>query len=871
MGLLKNRIVCSIYGALVCSVGIAQANVVVESRDEQWENTSQTLLRVRIFNDSQDTLKNIELHYFLSPRECPIILDKYHPQNLDARIDTSSSKISILKISLPELPPGIFPDSGGLALGLHFSDWSSFGKSSDFSAPRSEDYHATGKIAVYAEGTFLCGFLPGTLPNASPISLDSGSEVSIGPGEHVHFAWREVDNASSYRLNVLSASDSTIVLQTVTDKNRVDAELETGEYLWNVESSEYGSESAFWDGNLFQTDTPYKLTVLADTTYFILKALDVPPLSARKDTRLLDLKWGEMALAREWDKPHLNHEHYDEEEHSRCWAVSAQMLNRYYGGNLTQDEIKIKFKGYPGVSVFSDSIRAKLLGTFLHYYQGGMFAESFESILDWVFGGNATLHRTDTAPSESEITEWINRGIPLYVWTQGHAMIIDAYRYSLSKRLDIRLLNTDNDGTVEWRSLRSTEIKGFIAAEVSGIVRNSDERIHTDSDGDGLMDFDEIERFGTDPDNPDSDGDGIDDKTEIFSYTIRDTIVDKDSTSWKIGLSKLTFADIDGDGLRAEMDFDSDGGGISDGSEDINKNGILEIGETDVYDADDDESSSAESVNVPGNMTLYALGTIAVNDGVKCHAGKKFRCDIASESGDSAYAVNIGRGAEVRRIESKGGIFLRDYARVTGNIKIYSLPEKNWTLTTQNNVKFTRASFSTLKSLWPYRIAELSTMPPAGDSIADVAYGKSLTLKNGDRIKTLKVHPGGTLFIAPGEMHAENIQLESGSKVQFISPGQRTVLHLNGSVIWRARNQNEDMEQVAKGFMLVQHGSETMTVEGMWAGTIFAPNANLILGQSNKKLYGRFLGKDITVHQYATVYSVNFKPEITTKFVWRKK
>ncbi len=162
-------------------------------------------------------------------------------------------------------------------------------------------------------------------------------------------------------------------------------------------------------------------------------------------------------------------------------------------------------------------------------------------------------------------------------------------------------------------------------------------------------------------------------------------------------------------------------------------------------------------------------------------------------------------------------------------------------------------------------------MPPAGDSIADVAYGKSLTLKNGDRIKTLKVHPGGTLFIAPGEMHAENIQLESGSKVQFISPGQRTVLHLNGSVIWRARSQNEDMEQVAKGFMLIQHGSETMTVEGMWAGTIFAPNANLILGQSNKKLYGRFLGKDITVHQYAAVYSINFNPEITTEFVWRKK
>lgn len=871
MHLLKNNIIYFICSILSFGVATTYASVIVESRDEQRQNPSQTLLRIRIFNDSQDTLKNIELHYFLSRKNRQIILDKYHPQNLPTEIVTADSKISILKISIPQLSPGIFPDSGGMALGLHFSDWSDFGKNSDFSVPKSGDFRITDKIAVYAGEQFLSGFLPGTLPHAIPISLKSGSEVSIGPGERVHFAWREVDNAASYRLNILSASDSAIVKQTITDKNQVDTELEAGEYLWNVEASEYGSSSTFWDGNLIQTDTPNRLTVFADTTYLISKMLNIPPLSARKDTRLLDLKWGEMALAREWDKPHLSHEHYDEEEHSRCWAVSAQMLNSYYGGNLTQDEIKLKFKGYPGVSVFSDSIRAKLLGAFLHYYQGGMFAESFENILDWVLGGNATLHRTDKAPSDREIMEWINRGIPLYVWTHGHVMIIDAYRYSLFKRLDVRLLNTDNDGTVEWRSLRSAGIEGFIVAEVSGTVRNSDERIHTDSDGDGLMDFDEIERFGTNPDNPDSDGDGINDKTEIFSYTIREILPDSNETVWKNGLTLMKYADIDEDGLRAEMDFDSDGGGVSDGSEDKNQNGILESGETNVYDADDDESSSAEAVNVPGNTTLYALGTIAVNDGVKCHAGKKFRCDIASESGDSAYAVNIGRSTEVRRIESKGGIFLRDYAMVTGNIKIYSLPEKNWTLTTQNNVKFNRAFFSTLKFLWPYHVTELSPMPSAGDSVVDVAYGESRTLKNGDRMKTLRVHSGGTLFIAPGEMYAENIQLESGSKVQFISPGQKTVLHLNGSVIWRARNQNEDIEQVAKGFMLVQHGNETMIVEGMWAGTIFAPNANLILGQSNKKLYGRFLGRNITVHQYATVHSTSFNPEIATEFVWRRR
>ena len=60
--------------------------------------------------------------------------------------------------------------------------------------------------------------------------------------------------------------------------------------------------------------------------------------------------------------------------------------------------------------------------------------------------------------------------------------------------------------------------------------------------------------------------------------------------------------------------------------------------------------------------------------------------------------------------------------------------------------------------------------------------------------------------------------------------------------------------------MLVQHGNETMTIEGQWAGTIFAPNADLILGQSFKVLYGRFLGKNVTVHQYSTIYSIEYNP-----------
>lgn len=319
-------------------------------------------------------------------------------------------------------------------------------------------------------------------------------------------------------------------------------------------------------------------------------------------------------------------------------------------------------------------------------------------------------------------------------------MLLDAYRISLSGRMDVRLLNTDNDGTVEWRVLKSSALKGFIAATVSGDVRKSDVRIHTDSDGDGLMDYDEIERFGTDPDNPDSDGDGIGDKTEIFSYTVRDTVTDKDSSTWKIGLTQLTYADIDGDGLRAELDFDSDGGGKADGEEDKNKNDLKGSDESDVYDADDDFTPIEIGLDVPGILTLYAREHLSVNDGVRCRQNSK-NCDIASESKDSAYAVSIGRSAYVRRVSSKGGVFFRDYATVTGNVRVYSLPEKVLNLEKQNNARFDKAFILQLETLWPYRVAELPTTPNAGQVAKEIAYNESYTLKDGDRFQTLRIYP----------------------------------------------------------------------------------------------------------------------------------
>jgi hypothetical protein len=81
----------------------------------------------------------------------------------------------------------------------------------------------------------------------------------------------------------------------------------------------------------------------------------------------------------------------------------------------------------------------------------------------------------------------------------------------------------------------------------------SDEVTYTfsaaDTDGDGISDHDEINEYGTDPDDMDTDGDGLNDGDELAYW----------GEDWN--------ADYDNDGWINLLDRDSDGDGCSDGKE----------------------------------------------------------------------------------------------------------------------------------------------------------------------------------------------------------------------------------------------------------------------------------------------------------------
>jgi hypothetical protein len=105
-------------------------------------------------------------------------------------------------------------------------------------------------------------------------------------------------------------------------------------------------------------------------------------------------------------------------------------------------------------------------------------------------------------------------------------------------------------------------------------------------------------RFHLDPYDPDTDGDWVNDKQDMREY-----VFDTDGNYDKRN------SDFDGDSLRKERDADNDNDGSPDGCEDLNRNGKLDGGETDNFDASDSQAC------VPLFDILYPLKTTPENAG----------------------------------------------------------------------------------------------------------------------------------------------------------------------------------------------------------------------------------------------------------------
>ena len=708
--------------------------------------------------------------------------------------------------------------------------------------------------------------------------------------------------------------------------NYAEVDLPSGEYLWNVisVSDRYGMsvyEISFEDEKtllrcIFKRDEE---SILQNMVY-----LNAPIFGARKDTRMLATNWGNKAAANRWNEIHKLTDPINEEEEWRCWAVAFNVLNKHYNGNLTQDEIKIlgmkeSLKNYYPFT--------KKNGEFapLMYFPLGVLGGAGDEVipvlyseifkmndvkLNYLKSGVMPKHSVykdvmkSDAENEINVTTFRKRleaKRPILVITtnsngSGHIMIIDGYAtsgddfcYSDDKSTCVvrkgdpvfHFINTDNNGSHYWASANSYRYKAYYVMEKPSFVLNRDPLLNdenNDADKDGVIAYDEVKRFGTDPDKWDYDEDGISDFNEIYAMVDRCTnlkvdLVDengeKTGEKVEVGCTNFEYYDSDGDGEPTYRDLDSDNGGVKDGAEDLNGNGKLDPGETDPYLESDDKKIEIvqKSYDLPDGITIFGRERVALNDGVVCYNSTKTDgdyCDIVSSSRDSKSTIILGVWAKVRNIYTRGGMWLRVKSVVDGFVAPYTLPSLKHPIKKDIDVTIRGKSDALNTIAFPYSDEfdtwTLDEEPKLEHVVKD---GEVFEWKESDKYKTLKVEAGGKLVLNPGTFIAKELILDRKSAVEFTKPGEATQVVAMDFLNWRTEIINEDLPLVARGFKLITYmQSERLYTLGInWAGTLYAPKSYVVFGQaSNKLMYGRFYADIAIVHQRTKVVRVDYDP-----------
>ena len=404
------------------------------------------------------------------------------------------------------------------------------------------------------------------------------------PSEGIHttdrripFGWSALADATGYRfqLGTDQEFDSPLIDEAVTSTVFIpQSDLGDATYYYRVRAESLdGDHSAYSEVG--------EVTIFAVASQAAPRAgtqvvLGVTPQLQHKDSRMLCVDGHRLDGHDRWDSAHeddgdwtvgngnaLNSTLHD---NWYCTRASISMIVDYHGGSLSQDRIAYhKYDGGPpegdlghGIGMWPD--KRCTWGT-------GVIND--DDVFTWAMNGGA-IDCGRGKPSFDQVRAWLDAGRPILVVENNdeHSVVVDGYDMTgnLVHRID------PWTATGSWVSYATWNISEYHAPVVNA-PRSDETTFATDSDGDGITDFDETERFATSPDEADTDGDGVNDKWDLFDVYF--------DAAGDYALNPLG-ADMDGDGLRKEVDWDNDAGGSPDGCEDTNRNGQYEpvLGET---------------------------------------------------------------------------------------------------------------------------------------------------------------------------------------------------------------------------------------------------------------------------------------------------
>jgi len=321
----------------------------------------------------------------------------------------------------------------------------------------------------------------------------------------------------------------------------------------------------------------------------------------RKDTDMVCLDGCPRDGQESWEDPHpttLNH------GDMYCSRASLAMIASLGGCTLSQDRITyyiFEEADPPTRDAREAGDLGNPLGDLGHHR--GTYSPSSRRTLEWIYGQPAGTASSivfdpgvfdDGDPADMDtIREFVDDDRPLIRQTRHHSTVIDGYgiirnRTTGEQTIVLRVLDPGYDDPFTWIEFETAGVLEYLAPPRSGRPMRCDEPgVSRDADGDMLVDFDETERLGTDPNDPDSDGDMLPDMTDMYGY-----LFDRD------GNYHLRDRDFDGDTLAKEVDPDNDRAhddGVTDGCEDVNLDGYF-----------DEDGTESDNFNTRDEFTVIS-------------------------------------------------------------------------------------------------------------------------------------------------------------------------------------------------------------------------------------------------------------------------
>jgi hypothetical protein len=376
---------------------------------------------------------------------------------------------------------------------------------------------------------------PNVVPPPSMFSPHNGAEVR---SEGIAIGWIPNKHARKFRFQVAKdpSFDKDQIIEDIYIKipiYRPSKSLPKGTYYYRVKVfDDAGLESDFsrvmqlivrWIGEFKPVSSK--------------KILNATHLLQRKDTDLLCLDKcasdQNSSTALHWDAEQpppniiafildpLNPDH----GLGNCARASIAMMASVYGKSLSQD--RIAYYTEEERSGIGDSIPEEDLAHFVGMDYSSVDGGAETAALAWAIGQPPIYMQSN--PTFNQIKSWLDNNQPIMtripllpIVGLGHVRVIDGYRIDSLNIKWVRVLDPlvwfpspRWEAFTTWNSAASGTWVGPASAPGA---RGDEASIATDSDNDGIMDFDELKRFGTDPQKKDTDGDGKEDKEEIRGY-----------------------------------------------------------------------------------------------------------------------------------------------------------------------------------------------------------------------------------------------------------------------------------------------------------------------------------------------------------------